>query len=265
MEIIYNGYSNASGVYHISNKINRRIYIGSAKSFKVRYQQHIKSLEKGTHHNKFLQHDFNKCGTDAFVFEVLEVVEGEQADRLLVEQKYVDIYHDNQDSCYNFKKQAKADNRSCYSKTPEETLLLISKNSKIYWSNKQSKIKHSTFMKSWWNNIDNKKLTSEKQLGRKCPQKTIEHISNLNKDKKGMQHPKFGHKHSDETKNKQKIGRSREVHQFDINDNLIKKFTSAKEAELITGIFRSSISRCCTGKIPFAGGFKWTFSLIKES
>lgn len=134
METIYNGHSNKSGVYAIRNKLNGRVYIGSTFSFKIRLSQHSKSLCNGTHHNKFLQNDWIKCGQHAFTFEVLEVVEGEQADRLLAEQKYIDMHYDNQEECYNFKIQAKAESRSCFSKTPEKTREKLSKVQKALWA-----------------------------------------------------------------------------------------------------------------------------------
>lgn len=141
MKFIYNGNSNKSGVYKIINTTNGRIYIGSAKLFKTRAQHHIKSLLKGTHHNKFLQHDFNKCGKDAFEFHILKVVEAEKDVRFFAEQKYVDEYFDNQDLCYNFKKKTVQKERSCYSKTPEETSQLISENMKRLWSDPEYKQK----------------------------------------------------------------------------------------------------------------------------
>lgn len=135
----YNGHSAKSGIYQIRNLNNGRVYVGSAKLFSARQYKHVTTLRKGTHHNKFLQNDFNKCGEDSFIFEVLELVEGEQPQRLLAEQKFLDVYYDNQDSCYNFMKKTSAEGRSCFSKTPEETKKLISENSKAMWSNPEWK------------------------------------------------------------------------------------------------------------------------------
>ncbi len=135
MKTKYNGNSKKSGVYKITNIINNRIYIGSAKRFEQRCKEHIKSLINGTHHNKFLQNDFNKCGgEEAFVFEVLEVVEGEQSNRFLAEQRHLDTYYDNQNMCYNFDKKTGKNSRSCFSKNPEDTKEKLSKASKRCWS-----------------------------------------------------------------------------------------------------------------------------------
>lgn len=121
MNTNYNGHSRKSGIYQIRNLINGKVYIGSAKRFKSRFAHHLNSLSKGTHHNKHLQGAFNRDGSGAFIFEVLEVVEGEQTDRLLVEQKHLDSYQESWENCYNFKKQSKAVPRSCCSNNPEET------------------------------------------------------------------------------------------------------------------------------------------------
>ena len=121
MQFKYEGQSRKSGVYRITNIVNGKVYIGSAKEFKRRSKEHLRSLEKGVHQNKHLQAAFNNDGTDAFVFDVLEVVLGDQAARFQVEQTYLDQYLEDWTRCYNFKKKTVAKPRSCYSKTPEET------------------------------------------------------------------------------------------------------------------------------------------------
>jgi group I intron endonuclease len=137
METNYNGNSNSSGVYQIRNLNNGRVYIGSAKLFKTRFGHHIKSLEKGTHHNKHLQGAFNLEGTEAFIFEVLEIVEGEQSDRLLVEQKHLDSLMSNWEQCYNFKKETVASSRSCFSKDPKVTKEKRSESAKKLWADEE--------------------------------------------------------------------------------------------------------------------------------
>ena len=122
MEYINEEYSLKSGVYKITNKINGRIYIGSAKEFRRRYNQHRIGLIKKKHKNKFLQADFDKCGEDAFVFEVIEVVEGPQENRLLVEQSYIKKYYDDQDQCYNLSPYVNKRGAKCWSYNPEKTL-----------------------------------------------------------------------------------------------------------------------------------------------
>ncbi len=130
MKFNYDGKSNKSGVYKITNLTNGKVYIGSAKRFKTRGQQHINSLEKGVHQNRHLQSAFNRDGTDVFVFEVLEVVLGDKLVRTTVEQTYLDQYLDDWERCYNFQKQTVAKERSCFSKNPEETRRKMSESMK---------------------------------------------------------------------------------------------------------------------------------------
>lgn len=132
MEAIYNGHSKSSGVYRILNKVNGRIYIGSAKEFKSRLTSHLSSLRRGTHHNKFLQNDFNKCSEEAFVFEVLEVVSGSSDNRKQTEQVYLDEnFLRGNDLCYNAIKTSTVYEYKAKRKTPsDETRKKISESRK---------------------------------------------------------------------------------------------------------------------------------------
>ena len=117
----FKGHANKGGVYKITNTINGKIYIGSAKGFKKRAYQHTSSLKNGKHQNKHLQASFNKHGTDAFLFEVIEVVPGDKLARTTREQELIDEQLENWEKCYNFKKKTVVKDRSCWSKSPELT------------------------------------------------------------------------------------------------------------------------------------------------
>lgn len=104
MKIDYKGHANDNGIYRIINTVNQRVYYGSAKRFKSRFASHNNLLLRNKHSNVFLQSDYNKCGTMAFVFEVVEVVEGTRKERLEREQFYIDQYFDGGKDCYNLRK-----------------------------------------------------------------------------------------------------------------------------------------------------------------
>jgi group I intron endonuclease len=110
MQTIYGTHANQSGIYRIINTKNGRIYIGSTRRFKGRARSHRADLEASRHKNTYLQNDFNKCGSECFIFEVLEVTES-KAEMLLREQYWIDQLYDNQKNCYNFRKDA-ADSRA---------------------------------------------------------------------------------------------------------------------------------------------------------
>lgn len=145
MQFNYQGHSLKSGIYKLTNITNDRIYIGSCKEFKARWSQHEKSLQTSKHTNTFLLNDFNKCGTEAFVFEVLEVVEGTKEERLAREQFYIDQLYDKQKQCYNIRKEAVSRegsrNKQPYVTThvcTNETRDKISENSKKMWSTRSN-------------------------------------------------------------------------------------------------------------------------------
>jgi group I intron endonuclease len=179
MEYKFEGNSLKSGVYKIFNKINERIYIGSAKEFKERWKQHAKSLETNKHYNKFLQADYNKCGTEAFVFEVLEVISGDKQQRLSVEEHYIKQYFDKGDTCYNLRNCATS-SEGYGSKNPEETRRKMSEAAKKKWENEEYRQKMKQFSKQngGWNR------------GLKFPEQS------------GVNHPMYGKKHTEETINK---------------------------------------------------------------
>lgn len=63
-----------SGIYAITNKIDGKMYIGSAKILCRRVAQHKLHLSGSRHHSTKLQRAWDKHGPDAFVFSILEVV-----------------------------------------------------------------------------------------------------------------------------------------------------------------------------------------------
>lgn len=54
--------------------------------------------------------------------------------------------------------------------------------------------------------------------------------------------------------------RSKEVAQYDLQGNLLNIFYSALDAERKIGVYQSSISSCCNGKLKTAGKFVWKFT-----
>lgn len=60
------------GIYKIENKINGKVYIGQSINIEQRWYNHEKELNRNSHHNKHLQHAWNKYGKDQFVFAIIE-------------------------------------------------------------------------------------------------------------------------------------------------------------------------------------------------
>lgn len=65
----------AAGIYWIVNTGNGKMYIGSAVDIQVRMHLHKRALLRNVHHNRKLQHAWNKHGADVFEASVLERVD----------------------------------------------------------------------------------------------------------------------------------------------------------------------------------------------
>jgi group I intron endonuclease len=62
----------AAGIYRIGHNDSDRGYIGQTIDFDVRFGLHWGQLRRDVHHNKPLQHAYNKYGRDAFTITVME-------------------------------------------------------------------------------------------------------------------------------------------------------------------------------------------------
>ena len=82
--------TNKAGIYAIKNKVDSRIYIGSAVSLAHRKGVHFHQLKKGIHANSHLQNFYNKYGIENLYFEVLEFCEVEKL--IEREQFYFELF-----------------------------------------------------------------------------------------------------------------------------------------------------------------------------
>ena len=125
---------NKSGVYRITNIKNNRVYIGSTiQTFEERYYEHVKSLRKNKHSNKFLQRDFNLHKEEDYIFKLTEIVLGTESEIRGREQVYLDLYYDAANKCYNLNKFAIS--KGPWSNNPDQTKAKISKSVKAYYAN----------------------------------------------------------------------------------------------------------------------------------
>jgi hypothetical protein len=59
-------------IYSITNTMNNKRYIGSSKSYKRRWYEHLYQLKNNYHHSIYLQRTYNKYGKSILEFEILE-------------------------------------------------------------------------------------------------------------------------------------------------------------------------------------------------
>ena len=73
----------------------------------------------------------------------------------------------------------------------------------------------------------------------------------------GENNPHYGKQHTEEVKNRIGELNGISIVQLDLQNNFIAEYRSAKMAENITGINRTSIRRCCNDQQKTAGGYQW--------
>lgn len=88
-----------SGIYKITNLVNKKIYIGSSTNIRKRFNKHISLLRKNTHKNPDLQLDFNIGEENSFKFDVLEFCDKES----LLEREQYYINANDFNNLYNIK------------------------------------------------------------------------------------------------------------------------------------------------------------------
>lgn len=84
-------YKDAHGIYAILNKKNGKVYIGqTGLRFEKRFWHHQWKLRHGSHDSAHLQGAWNAYGEDAFVFRVIDCIDGDSTDELdELEKKYI--------------------------------------------------------------------------------------------------------------------------------------------------------------------------------
>ena len=99
---------------------------------------------------------------------------------------------------------------------------------------------------------ESKHKMSEAKKGNHLTKEHKRKLSEAMKGKRcGENHPMYGRTGCDNPL-------SMPIVQLSIEGTFIREWSCTKEAEDITGIDSSNISKCCRGKRKSAGGFKWT-------
>lgn len=87
-----------SGLYLITNTVNKKVYGGSSVNIPSRWRQHRYDLRRGIHGNTHLQRAWNLYGEAAFQFSVFVLCTEDRLNEL--EQLLLDILHEAGDT-YN--------------------------------------------------------------------------------------------------------------------------------------------------------------------
>lgn len=60
------------GIYQIRNLVNGKVFLGSSKNLKAKFNSYKFQLKQGTFINSLLQADYNNFGEESFTFEILD-------------------------------------------------------------------------------------------------------------------------------------------------------------------------------------------------
>lgn len=114
---LLNEYSKKSGIYKITNVLNKKIYIGQAINLYRRLTHgYIQALPNGNCHSKLLQRDWDVYGKDYFNFEIQELCE--KSELASKEDYWIKYYRSYNNTCgYNINAFGSESNKS--QKSPE--------------------------------------------------------------------------------------------------------------------------------------------------
>ena len=149
------------GIYCITCKETNKKYIGATTDkFCTRYILHESMLRRGKH-NKIIQRDFDFYGEDSFCFEVLEVIDKNEREKIANREEYYIQKYDSQNNGYN--RTSGGDGALRFD---EETRKSIAEKNRVYMTGKKMPEEHK------------KKLT-ELNKNRHRTQKEKDHLSDF--------------------------------------------------------------------------------------
>lgn len=169
-----------SGIYEIVNKLTGVRYIGQAQRFKLRWHQHRRALQNGSHRNKHLLNSYKKwveiLGHDDFIhFGIVEVMDDStKEERNVREEWWINAACEQRIALYNKRLEPTKQESKVISHNPENT--------KSKLSVMRTGSGNGMFGKIPWNK------------GKKLPEYS------------GDNHGMFGKHHTDEARAKMSVG-----------------------------------------------------------
>jgi group I intron endonuclease len=255
-------------VYKISFKGTNRFYIGSTSNTQERRGEHLRLLRRKEHANPIVQNVFDKYGEQSFIFEIIEQLpENFNGDDIKkAEQKWLDLYYDNQNLCMNILSEATSSKGRKVSEETKRKISFALKGRKIH-PNTLARLKDRTknpFAKSGKDHPAYgipmpehvKAILRNAVVGRP---RSEEHRKNLGKAHKGF-------RHSEQSKQKMSLSRrdgncnnTKKVYQYSLDGQLIKCWNYMTKAAKETNTNLAVMSMCCHGHYKTANGFIWSF------
>lgn len=202
------------GIYIITSLQNRRVYIGQSRHIEQRWAEHKNALQKNVHQNKHLQRAWNKYGEKKFIFSVLEECSDDMLDER--ERYWIDYYGGiNSQNTYNFRD---AGSHGTFS---EETLKIMSENTKKLRQNPEWVARNSQAIKDSWTPERRQKMselktgikwTEAQRNNRKKFDDARRGVARDSEVKRKISNTLKGHTVSDDTRHKLREAAKRQVH-----------------------------------------------------
>lgn len=209
-----------SGIYCILNLITGDDYIGSSEDIPSRFSAHRWLLNSNKHHSIYLQRAWNKYGGEAFIFFIIEKI----TESILATEQ---IYLDKEKPSYNM---------SPLATRPVKKTIEIHQYSS-----------DGNYLKSF-NGIREASRILNTSSGK------------LTDVLKGRKRSAAGYLWSYIKYNKitpKPVTNKKAVIQYDLENNIVNKFSSIAEAGRKTTASLQNISRCIKGYRKTSGGYKW--------
>jgi group I intron endonuclease len=249
MDNIKNLKNGITGIYLLRNLINGKIYVGKSVNIKRRMYQHSKpeTYHKGGANTPIVR-AIKKYGFENFSIEILQIFEGEEKDKEIIESEIFwikKLKSNNFETGYNL--LLGGTDWTGYSHSDTTKQILSEKAAERYQGE------------------------NNPMFGKKHTKESKEKISNNRKQNKvavGENNPFFGKVHSDETKRiiseKAKLRgnpkRKRPILQICLETgSVLREWDSAADAGRELGFNKNNINNACHGIYKTSNGFAWKF------
>lgn len=213
-----------SGIYCITNLINKKKYIGCSRDIDKRIREHTNMLLNNSHHSKFLQHAWNKYGKENFSFTIITNDISDKDSLKLLEIYWICYYgtYFRDGNGYNM---TYGGDGSFGGLTDEAKLKM-----------KQTRKRRGCFWTGRTHSLDTKRKMSESQKGRVFSEASRKKMS---ESRKGEKCYIFGKHHTEETRAKISAANSGKNHWLfgkKMPDETKKKISKSVSGEL-NGMF----------------------------
>lgn len=221
-------------VYKITNKVNKKIYIGiTNQGINTRWYKHCSEAKKGS--TASLHRAILKYGKSNFQIEIIEVIENKDYDHLKEREMYwinkFDSY--NRDKGYNLTLGGDGTFGRFHS---DETKDKIRRKAIGREVSDETKAKMSESHQN--REYDHDEMSKRAQKGNE-----IRWADQQQHDKASVNNPN-----------------NKTILQYDLDMNLIAKYRSVSEAAKAVGGIRQNISKCANGILKTSAGFVWKFT-----